>query len=76
VAITCFAGTDAAFDRDPAESVAADVRALCHRAIVVKGDTGKAETATAPVTATAGQLRRSRERPFHPPRQTPKRHSG
>jgi L-rhamnose 1-dehydrogenase len=52
VAINHFAGADAAFDHDAAEAVAAEVRALGRRAIVVEGDIGKAETATALVAAT------------------------
>lgn len=52
VAINHFAGSDTAFDRNAAESVADDVRALGRRAIVVEGDIGRAETARALVAAT------------------------
>lgn len=52
VAINHYAGADVAFDRDAAESVAEEVRALGRRAIVVEGDIGQAETATALVAAT------------------------
>lgn len=52
VAISHFAGADAAFDRDAAESVADEVRALGRRAIVVEGDIGQSGTATALVAAT------------------------
>jgi L-rhamnose 1-dehydrogenase len=52
VAINHFAGADATFDNDAAESVATEVRALGRRAIVVEGDIGKAETATTLVAAT------------------------
>jgi L-rhamnose 1-dehydrogenase len=51
VAINYFAGADAAFDREAADTVAAEVRALGRRVIVFEGDIGEAETATALVRA-------------------------
>ena len=51
VAINYFAGADAGFDRDAAESLATEIRALGRRAILVEGDIGQAKTASALVAA-------------------------
>jgi L-rhamnose 1-dehydrogenase len=52
VAINHFAGADAAFDRSAAESLAAEIRALGRRAIVIEGDVGEDTTAAQLVDAT------------------------
>lgn len=52
VAINHYAGADAGFDRDAAEGLAEEIRALGRRAIVVEGDIGAEGTGEALVAAT------------------------
>ncbi|MGQ0567346.1 MAG: SDR family NAD(P)-dependent oxidoreductase [Gemmobacter sp.] len=56
VAVNYFAGADAAFDRDAADTLVAEIHALGRRAIALEGDIGQSGTATALVRATVDAL--------------------